>query len=191
MATSKRTIGDWFDSGIKDKQDFMIVVCDQFDWTDYPAYCTRNGFDWKYNQYKDGQNMQKIMEVYDLSLDKDSQLNQHRCMNLPKKEDESILKEKMSPRTKDSICMCVWCFVSTEFATYVNKKEEQYNGKFDWSSFPQKMKERIPNKIAVSPFCSLSKNNKKKREEQLEFAVNLAETVATELITAAGFVKND
>lgn len=89
MATSKQCISEWFDYGIKNKQDFMIVVCDTYDWTDYPSYCNKNEFDLKYQQYN-GQNMQKIMEVYDLSLDKDSQLNQHRCMNLPKKEDESV-----------------------------------------------------------------------------------------------------
>ena len=191
MATSKQQIGDWFENGLTNKQDFMIVVCDTYDWTDYPSYCKKDEFDLKYKQYSD-QNMQQVMEVYDLSLDKDSQLNQHRCMNLPKKEDKSVSDKLMSSETQDSICMCVWCFVSRDFATYVNRKEEQYNGRFDWSKFHKKMKERIPDRLAVTPFCSLSKV-KKKRADQLVFAGNWAETVATELITTAGFleVKND
>lgn len=189
MATSKQDISGWFDHGILNKHDFMIIVCDKFDWQDYPVYCKRNEFNLKHKQYN-GQNMQQVIEVYDLSLDKDSQLNQGKCMNLPKEECKLVVKEKMSVRTKDSIDLYVWCFVAREFATYVNKKEKQYNGEFDWSKFPQKMKERIPFKLAVAPLCLLSKNNKKKRQEQLEYSGQIAESAATELITAAGFVEN-
>ena len=72
----------WFDKGITQKQDFMIVVCDTYDWTDYPVFCTTEEFDEKHAEF-DGKNMQKIMEVYDLSVDKESQINEFRAFHYP------------------------------------------------------------------------------------------------------------
>ncbi len=57
----------------------MIVVCDTFDHEDYPVY-VKPGEDVrkKYAEY-DGPNMQRVMEVYALHLDLESQLNEHRA----------------------------------------------------------------------------------------------------------------
>ena len=82
MPTSKEEIGEWFDRGVGEKMDFMIVVCDTFDYEDYPAYTTKKDFAEEYAHY-DGENMQRIMEVYDLHLPRDPQLAEARAFHMP------------------------------------------------------------------------------------------------------------
>jgi hypothetical protein len=80
--TSKLQLNDWFDKGVKDSKEFMIIVCDTFDWEDYPVYCMESDFKTVYKSHN-RVNMQKIMEVYDLSMDKNDQLNEGVSMNVP------------------------------------------------------------------------------------------------------------
>ncbi len=84
MSTTREMIGAWFDQGVKNAHQYMIVVCDNYDWEDYPVYADSD------SEYKEKHkkciesNMQKIMEVYDLSLGKTIQLNERRAFNEPK-----------------------------------------------------------------------------------------------------------
>lgn len=83
MAASKSDIREWFKQGVKDKATHMIIVCDSFDWDDYPVYITSTAKVAK--EYCDSMttnnNMQQVMEVYNLSMDMDSQLAEHRANN--------------------------------------------------------------------------------------------------------------
>lgn len=81
--TTKQEISKWFDEGIKKGADYMIVACDTFDWEDYPIYCVGNNEARHEYKMHDNQNMQKIMEVYDLAQDKEIQLCESRAMHLP------------------------------------------------------------------------------------------------------------
>ena len=78
MATTKEDIKGWIKRGQEQGATHLIVVCDTFDWDDYPVYVmpTENARE-KYGQYN-GPNMQKVMEVYNLSKDIEKQVNQHR-----------------------------------------------------------------------------------------------------------------
>lgn len=67
-----------------------MLFCDTFDWDDYPVFTSKKDFIKKYQSH-DGINMQKIMEVYNLKMDKDQQLNKHRSFNFP----EGITKETL------------------------------------------------------------------------------------------------
>jgi hypothetical protein len=83
MATTREEIGQWFDAGVQAKATHMIVVCDTFEYNDYPAYVgSVDEFYERYDHYN-GKNMQRIMEVYDLRVDKAEQLAQHRALRLP------------------------------------------------------------------------------------------------------------
>jgi hypothetical protein len=82
MSTTKEDIARWFKAGLEGDYDYMIVVCDTFDWEDYPKYCYFDNFTKVYDG-TNGRNMQKIMEVYDLSMDMDKQLSEHRANNGP------------------------------------------------------------------------------------------------------------
>lgn len=82
MPTTKDDIRIWLNRAKEKGADFLIVVCDTYDWSDYPAYVTEEGFAKRYKEL-DGENMQKVMEVYDLSLDWGSQLNERRAFHYP------------------------------------------------------------------------------------------------------------
>ena len=78
--TSRSEISKWYDEGIKSGKVYMLVVCDTYDYEDYPAYC-ESLEDARRLSNNPGQ-MQKVMEVYKLidnEIDKNQQLNQHRA----------------------------------------------------------------------------------------------------------------
>lgn len=85
MAATKADIARWFGEGVRDKAVYMIVVCDTFDHEDYPVYAMTDTQVLEQFDQHDGQNMQRVMEVYDLRLDKDSQLAESRACHLPKR----------------------------------------------------------------------------------------------------------
>ncbi len=66
MATTKQEISGWFDKGKNEGSTHMLVVCDTFDYEDYPVYVTKLcNVNEVYKNYN-GPNMQKVMEVYDI-----------------------------------------------------------------------------------------------------------------------------
>ncbi len=78
MATTIIDLKEWVARGKRKGASHMIIVCDTFDWEDFPIYVmpgqdARKEFD---NESK--KPMQKVMEVYNLNKDLDSQINQHR-----------------------------------------------------------------------------------------------------------------
>ena len=77
----------WFQRGKEEKARWMIMVCDTFDYEDYPVYVKEDeDFHKEYDKYDD-KNMQKIMEVYDLNMDFEEQFRQERCFNMPDLEE--------------------------------------------------------------------------------------------------------
>ena len=80
MPATRNEISKWFDEGVEQNKKFMVVLCDTFDWFDYPSYhSTRQSAEREKNLpgY-----MQRVMEVYDLEADKAEQLNKARVMAL-------------------------------------------------------------------------------------------------------------
>lgn len=65
--TTAADIKRWFECGVEIGATHMIVVCDTYDWDDYPSYVKSGEDFWKAYDHYNGKNMQKIMEVYDLS----------------------------------------------------------------------------------------------------------------------------
>lgn len=63
MAATREDIDSWIAEAISDNQEFIISVCDTFDWEDYPVYCKdKKELLLKYPHY-DGKNMQKVNEI--------------------------------------------------------------------------------------------------------------------------------
>lgn len=79
MGTTKQEISEWFDSGVAEEATHMIVVCDTFDHEDYPVFVSPEEDVHKRAKEFDGKEMQRIMEVYNLKMDKEEQLGRHRC----------------------------------------------------------------------------------------------------------------
>ena len=84
MSTTKDDIRDWLERGKEEGARFMIVVCDTFDHEDYPVFVQQESYFKEVEARYDGTNMQRIMEVYDLSMDFEEQLSQNRSWNGPK-----------------------------------------------------------------------------------------------------------
>lgn len=77
-----QTIEHWLNDAVRDGADFLIVACDTFNYNDYPVPVNRSEFWEKHGQF-DGKHMQRIMEVYDLSINLQSQLSERRAMHCP------------------------------------------------------------------------------------------------------------
>ena len=83
MAASKQDIRNWFNLGVRGGATHMLVVCDKFDYDDYPVYVAVkdlvvSDFDSVDDAiaYYEKDSMQEIQEVYDLSEDREQQLAQ-------------------------------------------------------------------------------------------------------------------
>lgn len=70
---------EWLDRGVHDKHAFMLVVCDTFDWEDYPVYADSLTELKQKAEEHHGPNMQKVMECYDLSMPHEPQLAELRA----------------------------------------------------------------------------------------------------------------
>ncbi len=81
MATTKEDIKRWFERGVKIGATHVVIMCDTFDWEDYPVYIMP-GEDARYKaETMNGPNMQQVMEVYNLSMPMEAQLNERRSFN--------------------------------------------------------------------------------------------------------------
>jgi hypothetical protein len=66
MAATKEDLKRWFQEGVEKSATHMIVVCDTFDYDDYPVFVKRGeNIEDKIAHYND-KNMQTIMEIYNL-----------------------------------------------------------------------------------------------------------------------------
>lgn len=75
MAASNSDIGFWFDRLKAEGATHMVVVCDTFDYEDYPVPVKPGQSARDVAKQYDGENMQQVMEVYNLSMDRNTQVN--------------------------------------------------------------------------------------------------------------------
>lgn len=84
--TTKDEIATWFGEGKGRGATHMLVVVDEFDYEDYPVYVQPsdkpNAVQAAVDRY-DSSSMQRVLEVYDLSMDAHVQLNQPRAWHVP------------------------------------------------------------------------------------------------------------
>ena len=81
MSTTRDDIRRWLELGKKKGSTHLIVVCDTWDWEDFPVYVEPNEDVHKIEKEHSGQNMQKIMEVYNISKDWETQIKEGRSFN--------------------------------------------------------------------------------------------------------------
>jgi hypothetical protein len=80
-AATKEQISKWFDFAKQSGFAYMIIVCDMFEYTDYPVYVyAGNNLRERANRVI-ATDMQVIMECYDLSMDKEAQFAERRAQN--------------------------------------------------------------------------------------------------------------
>lgn len=83
MATTKEDIRSWMEQAKTEGATHLLVVCDTYDWEDYPVF-VESGKDAKKVAEEDygypgDKNMQRVMECYSLTDDIEAQLNEHRA----------------------------------------------------------------------------------------------------------------
>ena len=83
---TRKTLARWFDAGVARGATHLFVIYDAWEMTDYPLYAkderearrlhrTYRSADWGADC--------RLMEVYDLQMDPDAQLAEHRAMHPP------------------------------------------------------------------------------------------------------------
>lgn len=82
--TSKAEIRQWFDKAVESRASHMLVVVDTFDYENYPVHVLPDqDVQEVVRGYSDGKHpMQRIVEVYKMSIDREQQLSTDRCCNL-------------------------------------------------------------------------------------------------------------
>ena len=81
MSTEKSDILRWLEEGKGEGASHMIVVCDTWDYDDFPVFVKPKEDVKKVVEQHSGKNMERVMEVYNLSMDWDTQINQTRSFN--------------------------------------------------------------------------------------------------------------
>lgn len=82
MAVSKATIRQWLLEAQKENATHCIIVCDSFDYEDYPVPVLKSQSVSERLKEFTFENMQRVMEVYDLRKPLEPQLAQGREYNL-------------------------------------------------------------------------------------------------------------
>ena len=67
--TTKSLIKEWLERGKSEGATHVIVMCDTFDYDDYPVMVMPDQDAREEVEKRDGKNMAKLMEVYNLSMD--------------------------------------------------------------------------------------------------------------------------
>lgn len=80
MAARLEEIKSWFESAVNNGSTHLIVVCDTFDYEDYPIWCSSEEQAREQFEEHDEKNMQRIMEVYRIDLGWEAQ-SRGRVMN--------------------------------------------------------------------------------------------------------------
>lgn len=79
--TTKQDIHRWLERGQKQNATHVIVVCDTFDHDDYPVFVSSSeDVREKERKYKNVR-LQRVMEIYNLSIDLNKQLDERRAWN--------------------------------------------------------------------------------------------------------------
>jgi len=79
--TTHEDIKTWFERGEKICATHMIVMCDTFDYEDYPIYVLPGEDAKETAEFHNETSMQRLMEVYNLALPIEPQLIERFCFN--------------------------------------------------------------------------------------------------------------
>lgn len=85
--TTAAELKGWFDQGVTQGSKWMIILVDTWDYDNYPVYFTDPVE--LYKRYDNAGNMQRVMEVYDLSLPFQAE---GRCFQLPPRPVDGAVK---------------------------------------------------------------------------------------------------
>lgn len=67
--TSRSQVKEWYDTGVEKGYTYVVVVCDCFDYEDFPVYCTNSRQMRQKVDYYNRMELHRVMDVLDLSKD--------------------------------------------------------------------------------------------------------------------------
>ena len=83
MAASAEDIRSWLNRAkAKPNCTHVVVVCDTYDWEDYPVFVMQNEDIQEQVDHYNGSSMQKVLEVYKLDLDLDTQMQEPQACQM-------------------------------------------------------------------------------------------------------------
>jgi hypothetical protein len=85
-AATRQDIEDWWDEGFRNGATHLIVVCDTYDYDDYPIWVLLDEDVGEIVNRVRSRPLARIMEVYSYALDREYQLNEHRAWHLDQAE---------------------------------------------------------------------------------------------------------
>lgn len=77
MPTTVNDLRVWFDQGVEQGATHMIVKCDMMDFEDYPLYV----YPGQNPRKVANSNPERVMECYDLRMNRESQMREHRAFH--------------------------------------------------------------------------------------------------------------
>lgn len=80
--TTKQDIRNWFNLGSRAGASHLLIVLDEFSHEDFPVYAVDKDYLENLLEEFAKKDMYKVLEVYDLSLDREEQLASERCWNV-------------------------------------------------------------------------------------------------------------
>lgn len=70
MTATRSDVNRWIEIAKKNGDEYIISVCDTYDWDDYPVFCkTKEILLESYEEYAYGRNMQKVNEIIRINKD--------------------------------------------------------------------------------------------------------------------------
>lgn len=104
MAADRKQIREWLQRAKKDDATHLVVVCDTFDYENYPVYVYRDEDVREVAARYDNKNMQRVAEVYNMAMDIEMQLAMDKVMyyEVPDMKKEAARPEHHPP-TKEEI----------------------------------------------------------------------------------------
>lgn len=81
MVATKQDIRGWFQVGKSQGFTHMIVVCDSYDNSDYPVYVGADENVRKRSDEYENKSMQRVMEVYSLKMELETQMSEFRAFH--------------------------------------------------------------------------------------------------------------
>lgn len=82
MAARYNEIDKWFDDGKEAGAEYMVVVTDTFDYEDHPVYCSSKLDVVRVQMKVDETRYEQVQEIYNLKMDKGTQMAQVRAWNI-------------------------------------------------------------------------------------------------------------
>jgi hypothetical protein len=82
MAATMTDIMEWLERGKEAGATHVVIVCDTLDWNNYPVFVTPTDKVEEIIDRYNFKNMQKIMEVYNLSASIEEQLSERKAWHL-------------------------------------------------------------------------------------------------------------